>query len=128
MGNTFLKNINRRIYLYAILFCALVFFVWANYKTIIKASTHKHKEISEALLGLAEVPVIEPVKINFQDDKTSPPPGWLKDSGGSFGYRPGHEQNLKTFCFQLLYICKPIKSILFCTENLTEKKPRVIGK
>ena len=89
MGNTFLKNISRRIYLYTILFCALVFFVWANYKTIIKASTHRHKEISEALLGLAEVPVIEPVKINFQDDKTSPPPGWLKDSGGSFGYRPG---------------------------------------
>lgn len=78
----------RGVYLYVILFCALAFFLCNNYKSIIKASTHRQKESSEAFLYLAETPVIEPVKINFQDDKTSPPPGWLKDTGESFGYRP----------------------------------------
>ncbi|GGH18110.1 Ig-like domain-containing protein [Mucilaginibacter phyllosphaerae] len=39
--------------------------------------------------NLAEAPVIEPLKINFQDEKTVPPPGWLKDIGEPFGPHPG---------------------------------------
>ena len=88
MHKTYVKNIGLRVYLYVVLFCALAFFLCNNYKSIIKASAPKQTESSVAFLCPAEAPVIEPVKINFQDDKTSPPPGWLKDTGEPFGYRP----------------------------------------
>ncbi|MDR6944298.1 Ig-like domain-containing protein [Mucilaginibacter pocheonensis] len=88
MSKSVLKNVGIRVYLYVVLFCALAFFVCNNYKSIIKASAPKLTESSAAFLCLAEAPVIEPVKINFQDDKTSPPPGWRKDIGEPFGFRP----------------------------------------
>jgi hypothetical protein len=88
MRNIVLKNIDKRVFAYFILFGAL-FFLCNNYKSIIKASIPKPQESSAAFLYLAEEPVVEPVKINFQDDKTVPPPGWLKDTGEPFDYRPG---------------------------------------
>jgi hypothetical protein len=50
----------------------------------------EHQNYSDTeIFNLVEAPVIEPLKINFQDDKTLSPPGWLKDIGEPFGTHPG---------------------------------------
>jgi hypothetical protein len=50
---------------------------------------NKKPHFDGEVFSLAEPPVIEPLKINFQDDNTVPPPGWLKDIGEPFGPHPG---------------------------------------
>lgn len=86
----FLKKSLRVYLIYLTAFGCIVFLFCSNYETVIKPSIYKHDEkLVSSLLCIAENPVIEPVKINFQDEKTVPPPGWLKDFGGQFENRPG---------------------------------------
>jgi glucose/arabinose dehydrogenase len=46
-------------------------------------------QLAPEIFSLVSTPVVETIKINFQDDKTSPPPGWLKDAGEKFSSHPG---------------------------------------
>jgi hypothetical protein len=39
--------------------------------------------------NLAGTPFIAPIRINFQDENTQAPPGWIKDSGKPFSEHPG---------------------------------------
>ncbi|MBD1363079.1 Ig-like domain-containing protein [Mucilaginibacter sp. ZT4R22] len=41
------------------------------------------------LFNLASAPLIENIRINFQDENTQAPPGWLKDTGEPFSEHPG---------------------------------------
>ena len=54
---------------------------------------------------LAQVPEIAPIKINFQDEKTVPPPGWMKDIGEPFSAHAGVYQGS-----QLMYGWKSAKN------------------
>jgi hypothetical protein len=86
----FIKMSLRTYIIYLTAFGCIVFLFCSNYETVIKPSIYKHDEkLVSSLLCIVEYPVIEPVKINFQDEKTVPPPGWLKDFGGQFENRPG---------------------------------------
>jgi hypothetical protein len=89
MGN-FFKIRHLKFYIVFTLFIFLIFLFASKYDTIIGPAIHNYKEKPPiTILSLAEEPVIGAVKINFQDEKTVPPPGWLKDTGGPFGNKPG---------------------------------------
>jgi glucose/arabinose dehydrogenase len=64
-------------------------------------------QLAPEIFSLVSTPVVETIKINFQDDKTSPPPGWLKDAGEKFSSHPGIYQGS-----QLVYGWKSAKDSL----------------
>ncbi|MXV51302.1 hypothetical protein GS399_10010 [Pedobacter sp. HMF7647] len=81
--------IHKRFVFLAFLLAVFVLLFLKTYSSFINASASKKELDNPDIFNLVEVPVIEPIKINFQDENTVPPPGWLKDSGEPFGKRAG---------------------------------------
>jgi len=80
---------NRFLYI-SILLASILFLILFNQNFFGKTTVDKHKTyLSTETFSLAETPIIEPLRINFQDETTVAPVGWLKDVGGPFAMHPG---------------------------------------
>src|SRR4051812_13274098 len=80
----------RNIFLLCVLLFGTLFLLFFGYGKEMKSSVkEQNKQSAPEIFSLVSTPVLEPVKINFQDEKTSPPPGWLKDAGEKFSSHPG---------------------------------------
>jgi hypothetical protein len=85
-----------------------LFLLFFRYKKELKATAkEQNMQLVTEAFSLVSTPVVETIKINFQDDKTSPPPGWLKDAGEKFSSRPGIYEGS-----QLMYGWKSTKDSL----------------
>jgi glucose/arabinose dehydrogenase len=85
-----------------------LFLLFFKYKKELKASVkEQNMQLAPEVFSLVSTPVAETIKINFQDDKTSPPPGWLKDAGEKFSSHPGIYEGS-----QLMYGWKDTKDSL----------------
>ena len=81
----------RNVFLLFILLFGTLFLLFFKYKkNLVKTSVKQQStQVAPEIFSLVSTPAIETIKINFQDDKTSPPPGWLKDAGEPFSNHPG---------------------------------------
>ncbi|MFA6086161.1 Ig-like domain-containing protein [Mucilaginibacter sp.] len=74
----------------ALLFGTLFLLFFEYKKDLAKASIkQQNTQLASEIFSLVSTPAVETIKINFQDEKTFPPPGWLKDAGEPFSNHPG---------------------------------------
>jgi glucose/arabinose dehydrogenase len=107
MTSTF--NFFKKFLLFPLLIILTVTFLFFNGNASKGKNTNKDSTRTTDIFNLSSTPQIEPIRINFQDNSTQAPPGWLADTGEPFSEHPGvYEGTGLTFGWKSTETGKPI--------------------
>ncbi len=105
----FTLNVKKKFLLLPVLIILILIYCFFNVRAFKQEIENRDNIQIQDFFNISTVPQIEPVKINFQDSNTQPPPGWLKDTGEPFGEHPGfYEGTGLTFGWKSILTNKPI--------------------